>query len=148
MPTMVRLFNALSLGGLADLLGNDGISIDRLTADFVHEAPILRIGNARMWGGQLGLTAQGSVDTTADRIEVEGTVVPLYGINRVIGAIPLLGTLLTGGDGQGLLAANWTLRGPLADPQLGVNPLSLFAPGLLRRLLFPTSPPVLAEEPR
>jgi hypothetical protein len=101
-----------------------------------------------MSGGQLGVTAQGRVDTGADRIDLEGTVVPLYGINQVIGAIPLLGTLLTGGDGQGLLAANWTLRGPLGDPQVGVNPLSLFAPGLLRRLLFPTAPPILAEEPR
>lgn len=147
MPTMVRLFNALSLGGLADLLGNDGISVDRMTADFVRDASGVRVGNARMWGGQLGLTAQGRIDTATDRVDFEGTVVPLYGINQVLGAIPILGTLLTGGDGQGLLAANWTLRGPLDDPQVGVNPLSLFAPGLLRRLLFPTSPPILAEDP-
>jgi hypothetical protein len=148
MPTMVRLFNALSLGGLADLLGNDGISVDRLTADFARDGSVLRVGNGRMWGGQLGLTAQGRIDTTTDRIDVEGTVVPLYGLNQILGAIPLIGTLLTGGDGQGLLAANWTLTGTTADPRLGVNPLSLFAPGLLRRILFPPSPPALAEEPR
>ena len=39
-----------------------------------------------------------------------------------------------GGEGQGLFSANFRIAGPLADPQISVNPLSAFAPGALRRL--------------
>jgi hypothetical protein len=41
-------------------------------------------------------------------------VVPAYSVNQVLGGIPLVGGLLTGGEGEGLLAATYTLRGPLA----------------------------------
>jgi len=60
-------------------------------------------------------------------------VVPAYTINRIIGQIPLLGQILTGGDNEGMFAATYSLKGPLADPEVSVNPLSALAPGLLRK---------------
>lgn len=59
---------------------------------------------------------------------------PAYSINRVLGAIPLLGFLLTGGEGEGVLGVTYALSGPIDDPQFSVNPLSVLAPGFLRSL--------------
>ncbi|HZH28555.1 MAG TPA: DUF3971 domain-containing protein [Azospirillaceae bacterium] len=137
MPFLARLFNGLSLSGLNDLLGSDGVSFNRLVGDFLWNDQGVHLEKGRAWGGSIGLTAEGRVDPDAWTGQLTGTIVPLYGINRVIGAIPLLGDLITGGEGQGILAANWRLNGHLADPDVSVNPLSLLAPGFLRRLFFP-----------
>ena len=36
------------------------------------------------------------------------------------------------GQGGGVFAADYTVRGPLADPKVSVNPLSALTPGFLR----------------
>ena len=61
---------------------------------------------------------------------------PLYGLNRLIGQIPLLGDALSGGEGQGIFSATWRVQGPLSDPDVTVNPLAVLAPGFLRNLFF------------
>jgi len=47
----------------------------------------------------------------------------------------VLGWLVTGGDkGGGLVAFNYSMRGPSQDPNVVVNPLSALTPGFLRKL--------------
>src|SRR5207248_3083421 len=64
-----------------------------------------------------------------------GTIVPAYALNSILGIVPIIGPALLGGEGQGLFAANYQVTGSAADPQVSVNPLSAFVPGLLRRLI-------------
>ena len=135
-PVMARLLAALSLSGLSDLLNTDGIGFDGVTAELTLDGDRLTIADGRMAGGSLGLTVEGVVDLAADTLDTEGTIVPVYGVSRVIGEIPVLGDLLTGGEGEGILAFNYAISGPLDDPQVSVNPLSVLAPGVLRDL-FP-----------
>jgi hypothetical protein len=70
-------------------------------------------------------------------------------LNSIIGNVPVLGSLLLGGEGQGLFAANYRATGSAADPQISVNPLSALTPGFLRRLLQPNFgvPPQVQEAP-
>ena len=88
----------------------------------------------RAYGPSLGITARGHLDLEGETSEVRGTLVPAYSINRVLGAIPLLGFLLTGGEGEGVLGVTYVLSGSLEDPQFSVNPLSVLTPGFLRGL--------------
>ena len=37
-------------------------------------------------------------------------------------------------EGGGVFAARYTMRGPLADPDVFVNPLSALTPGFLREI--------------
>ena len=48
-------------------------------------------------------------------------------------AVPL-GQLLSGGDGEGILAMTFSVNGPIRDPSFSVNPLSILAPGFLRKI--------------
>ncbi|MGE3622934.1 MAG: hypothetical protein AB7H77_03535 [Bdellovibrionales bacterium] len=57
-------------------------------------------------------------------------------VNRVLGAIPLIGDLRTGGDGQGVLGVTYTIKGPIEKPSVSVNPASLLTPGFLRNIFF------------
>ncbi|MDH3596031.1 MAG: hypothetical protein OEM93_14410, partial [Rhodospirillales bacterium] len=67
-------------------------------------------------------------------LDLEGTIVPAYTFNRILGAIPILGRILTGGEGEGLFAFTYEMKGALDDPEVSVNPLSALAPGFLRGL--------------
>ena len=58
-------------------------------------------------------------------------------LNSIIGNLPVIGSILTGGEGQGLFAAAFRLTGSNNDPTVTVNPLSALTPGLLRHLFDP-----------
>ena len=45
-----------------------------------------------------------------------------------------MGPILTGGEGDGLLAVTYAMSGSIEDPKVKVNPLSALAPGFLRGL--------------
>jgi hypothetical protein len=87
-----------------------------------------------MYGSQVGLTFEGQVDLDDEMLDMQGTVVPAYGVNWAIGQIPLIGALLKGSEGEGAFAVSYTLRGTVGDPSIIVNPLTAITPGFLREL--------------
>lgn len=135
-PALAGILNAMSLGGLVDLLKGEGISFGKLEGDFRKLGRVVTVKNVRTSGSALGLTLDGQVDVKTNVANLRGTIVPVYGLNRLIGQIPILGDLLSGGQGQGIFSATWHVMGPLGDPKITVNPLAVLAPGFLRNLFF------------
>ncbi|HSA80816.1 MAG TPA: AsmA-like C-terminal domain-containing protein [Geminicoccaceae bacterium] len=133
-PILARLLTVASLTGIGSLLGGEGIYFDRLELPFSLREDVLSIDRGRMSGSQLGLTVKGNVDLARDQLDLQGTVVPVYGLNRMIGKIPLVGPFLSGSEGEGAFAATYSMTGPLSEPQIRVNPLAVLAPGFLREL--------------
>jgi uncharacterized protein YhdP len=133
-PLLARLLTVASLSGIVNLLGGEGIAFEQLEAPFVVRNQVLQLDKGRVYGSQLGLTFQGRIDLATDTLDLEGTIVPLYGINWTIGQIPIIGRLLRGSEGEGAFAATYGMRGPVDEPTISVNPLSALAPGFLREL--------------
>jgi hypothetical protein len=138
-PALARLLGALSLPGLMNLLGNEGISFTKMEANFdwVYrtQGSLMVLKDGRTSGNSLGLTFEGTFDKAAGNIDVSGTLVPMSGVNDIIGSIPLIGDILTGGSG-GVFAATYSIKGKAEQPEIFVNPLAVLAPGILRRILF------------
>jgi hypothetical protein len=134
-PVAARLVNAVSPTGLVDLLSGQGLGVDRLNTemDYLDGRITFRKGRS---AGALGISFEGDVDLSRDRIAMKGTVVPADTLNRIVAAIPLIGDALTGGNRGGFLGATYSVQGPTNDPKVSVNPLSMFAPGPLRNLFF------------
>jgi hypothetical protein len=130
--TLGRILTMATLTGFVDVATGEGYQFDKFVADFIKTNEILDIKLARAHGPTIGLTAAGTVNFDADTIDLKGTVVPAYAINNFLSKIPLLGEILTGGEGEGMFAATYHARGPMADPELSVNPLSVLTPGFLR----------------
>lgn len=129
--------DVLTVAPLTDALSafsGSGLAFDRLLAPFVWQTGILTLGNARTAGTSLGLTASGRVNTRNDTVQIDGTIVPAYVLNSLLGNIPLIGPLITGGPGGGIFGINYAVEGPVAKPDVSVNPLSALAPGFLRNL--------------
>jgi hypothetical protein len=138
-PTLARLLSMVSLTGLMSALNNEGLGFSKLEADFnwvyKPKGSILVMKNGRTSGNSVGFTFDGTYDKNASTINIEGTMVPLAGVNKVIGSIPLVGDILTGGTGA-VVAATYSVKGETKKPTVFVNPLSILTPGILRRILF------------
>jgi hypothetical protein len=133
-PAMVSLLTVASLTGISDSMQGEGIRFSRLIGDFTLTDGIMETELLRAYGPALGLTARGKIDFDEFLVELEGTAVPAYSVNRVLNLIPLLGPILTGREGEGMFAVTYRMTGPLDDPDVAVNPLSALAPGFLRAM--------------
>jgi len=127
-----RLLQAMTLYGLVQAASGPGLGFTRLTAPFVLTDDALQLGQSRAFSPSLGLTAKGRVDLRNNVADIEGTIVPAYFFNSLLGNVPLIGRLFSPEQGGGLFAAAYTIRGPLSDPKVSVNPLSALTPGFLR----------------
>jgi hypothetical protein len=133
-PLLARLLTVASLTGIGNLLAGEGIFFDHFEMPFTYRQEVLAVERVRLSGSQLGLTAQGRLDLGRDAIDLSGTIVPVYGLNWVIGRIPVLGDFLRGSEGEGAFAMTYTASGDLSEPTIRVNPLSVLAPGMIREL--------------
>jgi hypothetical protein len=114
--------------------GAGDVTFDRMRANFVRTGTRVAFSDAAISNAAMGFTLSGWLDTGQERTLIDGTFVPLYGLNNVASQLPLLGPLLGGGHNEGLFAVNFRVSGKLASPDVSVNPLSAIAPGFLRKL--------------
>lgn len=133
-PALGKLLQAMTLYGLVDALRGSGLGFTRMETSFRLTDDALDIDDARAFSSSLGLTAKGRLDLAAQTIDMEGTIVPAYFFNSLLGNIPLVGKLFSPERGGGVFAASYTVRGPTQDPQVSVNPLAALTPGFLRGL--------------
>jgi hypothetical protein len=131
-PAFGKLLQAMSVFGVFEALSGQGLSFVSLTAPFTLTREALVLNDARAFSVSLGLTAKGRIDRLRDTIDFEGTIVPAYVFNSLLGRIPGLGRIFSPETGGGLFAATYRMRGPLADPSVSVNPLAALTPGFLR----------------
>jgi hypothetical protein len=131
---LAKLLQAMTLYGLVDVLRGSGIGFTHLIAPFRYDDNGLMLNDARAFSPSLGLTAKGRIDVDADRVDIEGTIVPAYFFNSMLGNLPIIGKLFSPEQGGGLFAARYSIRGNLNDPSVSVNPLSALTPGFLREI--------------
>jgi uncharacterized protein YhdP len=143
-PAIGRLLQAMTLYGLTDALRGPGLHFAKLVAPYRWQRRVLTLKNARAFSPSLGLTAEGDIDLRRRTVAVKGTVVPAYFFNQLLGDLPLIGKIFSPEKGGGVFAARYAVTGPLANPKVGVNPLSALTPGFLREgfgLLSPSRKP-------
>lgn len=106
----------------------------RAFARLVYADGGLRVENGVVRGEQVGATFQGMVRDVKGQIDLTGTFMPAYGLNRLFGELPVIGILLGNGRDRGLLGITFKLTGATEQPKLVVNPLSIIAPGVFRQI--------------
>lgn len=94
----------------------------------------LRVTDGIFNNSQIGLTFDGIVFDKSDRMDLVGTFLPAIGLSRAIGSIPFVGEILGNGRDSGLIGMTFRLSGPMRNPQIEVNPMSLVAPGVFRKV--------------
>ena len=118
----------------ADAAEKGGLAFDRVDVPFEYRGDRLVLGESVAKGNMLAVKIEGTVDQATDAVDLVGVISPAYGLTGVLDSIPLLGTILSGGEGEGVVAMTFEVTGTLEDPDFSVNPLSLLTPGILRNI--------------
>ena len=138
LPAMARLLSSAgSLTGMVEMLNGDGIGFSNMEAQMSYANDRLTFEEGSMRGPSLGLTASGSYDIKRDNLDVDGVVAPSYGLNSLLGNVPLVGNLFVSRQGEGVVGMTYSINGTAGEPRVGVNPLSAFTPGIFRRIFEP-----------
>lgn len=126
MPVFAQLLSAISVVGLLEQLGKEGIQFDELDASFSFDPDEVRMQDSSAFGASIGLSARGIVNRSNQSYDFDGVVSPLYLVN-VVGA-PLTR------KGEGLMGMTFGVKGQGKQSNVSVNPLSMLLPGPLRDL--------------
>ncbi len=134
-PALQKILSGRAVGGFFSDLAAGGIKFSKIELPFRGTASQWRINEGVAYGPQLGLTLNGSYKLATRDLDLNGSVSPAYAINGALGNIPVLGSLLTGGEGQGVFGVTFSVNGTTEQPAVKVNPLSALTPGILRRIV-------------
>ena len=111
-----------------------GVGFSRLRAEFTRQSGQLTVRDGVVKGPAIGATIEGNIDYVGNSVRMSGTFVPMYGLNNMIGQIPIFGLILGGGSNEGLIGVTYEVVGPPSAPVLRVNPISAMAPGVFRKI--------------
>jgi hypothetical protein len=151
-PALAKMLSIASLIGLFDTLQSGGITFSQVRAPFKVRDGRITLDAATALGPNMGLKMDGGYETGPDRIDMTGVLTPAYAVNGILSSVPLIGEVL-GGEGEGLFAFTFSVKGSKEAPEVRVNPLSVLTPGALRGLFtssgksdtHPRKPTVLRE---
>lgn len=129
-PRLAKILEVISVTGILSALNDTGISFNSLVADFQLDESRLEIMDAAARGDSMGITAAGTIDRLTDTLDLRGDVAVSGIFSATLGQIPIIDLLV----GEGLIGAAYTMTGPIDDPEISVNPLSVIAPGFLRKV--------------
>ncbi|MEQ1697264.1 MAG: AsmA-like C-terminal region-containing protein, partial [Hyphomicrobiaceae bacterium] len=115
------------------------IDFDRMKIPFSVGYGQFVIENAYLRGPVLGVSLVGKADFKLQSLNLGGTYIPLQGLNNVLGGVPLIGNLVSGVQGDGVFGITFAVQGPMSQPQVLVNPLSLLAPSFTREFFQMTN---------
>ena len=133
-PAVAKLLQAVTVVGAFEAFSGPDLRFSRLVGPFRYRGDMIELADARVFSASLGLTIKGRIDTARRLFDLQGTVVPAYFLNSLLGRVPVIGRLVSPEAGGGLFAMAYVVTGGFDDPSVRVNPLSAVAPGFLRGL--------------
>lgn len=110
------------------------VRFERGFAALEKRSGYLALDRGVLRGPLIGTTFQGTLYDEQGNMDMTGTFMPAYGLNRIFGEIPLVGLILGNGRDRGLIGVTYRLSGKAAEPKLQINPLSVIAPGIFRSI--------------
>ena len=130
-PTLAKILNLTSIG-IVSALSGEGILINKLKSEFILEDGILNLNKYEAYGPDIGFSNQGKIYLRKDEIDLEGAIIPMITLNKIIGSIPVLGRILTN-ERKGIWSFIYTITGNLDEPEVKVNPIKTITPGFIQK---------------
>lgn len=129
---MADLLSAISVIGLLEQLGGEGIVFEHTEAKFHITPTAIDVQQGSAIGASMGVSLEGLYHSDTTQLDMRGVVSPIYLLNGI-------GSILTR-NGEGLFGFAYKLQGTAAKPDVSVNPLSILTPGMFRDLFRAPAP--------
>ena len=135
-PVLAQIISSASIIGLLDNLNGNGLLFTKIEGSFDYQKDKLILKDGVAVGPSIGLTMCGyeRYGKNENVVDVNGLISPVYIINGVVKAIPLIGKVLGGEKGEGVFGMSYKVQGNSSNPLVSVNPLSILTPGVFRKI--------------
>ena len=120
-PTISSVLNMASLTQIVSTFRQTGLAFNSASGDIQLNGSRLSSTQIRANGGSLGLLGGGWVDMKTQTLGLNGTVIPLNNLNKLVGKIPLFGKIVVGKDGKGIMAVDFTVKGTVSQPETSIR---------------------------
>ena len=130
-PVLAKILNLASIG-IVSALSGEGILISKLKTKFILEDGVLHLEKYEAYGPDIGFSNQGNIYLRKKEIDLEGALIPMVTLNKIIGSIPILGKILTN-ERKGIWSFVYTIKGDLSKPKIQVDPLKTITPGFIQK---------------
>lgn len=136
-------------GGVQQRVTREVIAFELMHAPFSVGHGQFVLQDAQLRGALFGASLRGKADYRRRTLQLGGTYAPLQGLNAAFRILPGIGEILTGPRGEGIVGMTFAIQGPMDNPEVLVNPLSLAAPGIFREIfqMSPLSPEITRRGP-
>lgn len=115
-----------------------GVPFNSITADFTGSNGVFRTDDFLLQGPVMEITAAGKIELPTKRLDIQVGMRPFQLLGTVFDKIPLIGTRLAASQ-NGLVAAYFNVRGPIADPSVVPAPITSISKILIRTLGIPVN---------
>jgi hypothetical protein len=130
-----RFAALLSPIGIVNLFSEKKVlSMEKFEADFDYSEDLVVVRKGIGKSLSLGFTVEGKIDQKNRIYALNGNITPARFLNSILNNIPLVGDLLNGGEGEGIFAIAYSVKGSFDAPNIHLNPLSILAPGFIRNI--------------
>ncbi|MEJ1161393.1 AsmA-like C-terminal domain-containing protein [Prosthecomicrobium sp. N25] len=117
-----------------DVPVTEDATFDRFEVKFAMRKGVINVTEGIAKGPATGATMSGQIDLNAQRLQIAGTFIPLYGLNNLVSRIPIFGEIVGAGRNEGLVGVTFKVVGNVDNPVLQFNPISAIAPGIFRKI--------------
>lgn len=139
--SLSKVFSLLNVSQILTLklpdMDREGMPFEKLTGTFRLDQGVLSSEDLFVESPAMNLSLIGKLNLSDHRIDAVMGVKPLRTVDKIITNIPLAGWLLTGNE-KALITAQFTIKGPTADPEVVPIPISTLSHkvlGIFRRVL-------------
>ena len=116
-------------------LEGGSLKSESFTANLEYNKGVLTLNNGLVQGPSYNIRVNGTVNNNTRILDIKGMYIPsVYGLNSLISFIPFIGELLSGGKKSAFIAASFSVKGSFDNPDVWLNPLSVFTPGFIRNI--------------
>ncbi|UCH73210.1 MAG: AsmA-like C-terminal domain-containing protein [Rhodospirillales bacterium] len=142
-PAGLKLLQLVTIIGLPAAM-DERVPFTGMEGTFTYDDGVLVLGDVDAWGPVgVHVNAGSYFDFREGQMKLVGVVVPANAVQGLIGQIPLLGFIL----GDGLIATNFVVSGPLDKPDIDPQEATTLLPGFLRRVFRQTETSDGEQEP-
>ena len=115
------------------LLKNEGIAFRNGICSLRYSNGNIKIPICEAVGPTFNISGRGTIDLSNDTVQIKGIAVPRNILNSILNYIPFIGEANNPDRVKGAIAVNYEVDGSVSNTNVRVNPLSVLAPGFMRK---------------
>lgn len=108
---LTKIVSFVSLPGFVHFItNNNNVQFSDMNGKFSYIDNVITVSKTSASGAFFDFTMKGTVDNNKRKVELKGLVTPsIYGINRLVRNLPILGSLLSRGHRKGIILAPYSI---------------------------------------